>query len=58
MQVVKKDIEKAYRAMAADHDREAEALEWAENLVQDAYDETHEVGRDFLDPSTGQRPNL
>jgi predicted CopG family antitoxin len=38
--VVKKDLEKAYREMAADEKREAEALEWSEGLVGDVADET------------------
>jgi hypothetical protein len=31
--------ENGYRAMAADEEREAEALEWAEGLVGDVADE-------------------
>jgi predicted CopG family antitoxin len=38
--VVEEDLEKAYREMAADSDREAEALEWSENLLRDSEDET------------------
>lgn len=29
------DLHAAYRAMAADHEREAEALEWAEAMIAD-----------------------
>jgi len=32
--VVKKDMYAAYREMAADHAREAEALEWAEGTCE------------------------
>jgi hypothetical protein len=38
--VVDAELEAAYKAMAADHDRETEALEWAENLTGDVADET------------------
>lgn len=38
--VVDDDLERAYKAMAADRGREAEALEWSENLAPDAADET------------------
>jgi predicted CopG family antitoxin len=38
--VVGKDIEAAYRQMAKDEEREAEALEWAESTVGDVPDET------------------
>jgi siroheme synthase (precorrin-2 oxidase/ferrochelatase) len=38
--VVQEDLESAYRAMAADEQREAEAAEWSENLVGDVADET------------------
>jgi hypothetical protein len=34
--VVEQDIEAAYRQMAADRDREREALEWAESTTGDA----------------------
>jgi predicted CopG family antitoxin len=34
------DLEAGYRAMAEDEAREAEALEWAENLVGNVADET------------------
>ena len=37
--VVQHDIEEAYREMAHDRAREAEAEEWAENLVGDIGDE-------------------
>lgn len=37
--VVDVDLERAYQAMAADVSREAEALEWSENLAADANDE-------------------
>lgn len=33
--VVGEDLEQAYRAMAADSEREAEALEWSEALIGD-----------------------
>ncbi len=38
--VVGKDLESAYRQMARDEAREAEALEWAEGTVGDVADET------------------
>ena len=38
--VIKPDLEAAYRDMAADEAREAEALEWAEATVGDVKDET------------------
>jgi len=37
--VVKKNMYSAYKEMAADHDRESEALEWAEATFGDVYDE-------------------
>jgi predicted CopG family antitoxin len=37
--VVDTDIDSGYQAMAADEQREAEALEWAETLVADVADE-------------------
>lgn len=37
--VVDADLDAGYRAMAADKEREAEALEWSEALVEDAFDE-------------------
>ncbi|MGH9381186.1 MAG: addiction module antitoxin [Thermoanaerobaculia bacterium] len=37
--VVDEDLEGAYRAMAADEAREAEAEEWSEGLVGDVADE-------------------
>jgi predicted CopG family antitoxin len=36
--VLKDDLEAAYREMAADESREAEALEWSEGLVGDIQD--------------------
>ena len=38
--VLFQDLEAGYRAMAEDEEREAEALEWAEALVEDVADET------------------
>lgn len=38
--VVGKDLDIAYRQMAQDEAREAEALEWAEGTVGDVADET------------------
>lgn len=38
--VIDADLEAAYREMAADEGREAEAEKWAENLVGDVADET------------------
>ena len=37
--VLQPDLEQAYGKMARDEEREAEALEWAEGTVEDAYDE-------------------
>jgi predicted CopG family antitoxin len=37
--VVEADLEAGYRAMAADKQREAEALEWSEGLIGDIDDE-------------------
>ena len=37
--VLKPDLEAAYRSMAADESREAEALEWAEATIGDVQDE-------------------
>ncbi len=37
--VVDEDLAEAYRAMAADEQREAEAQEWVENLAADVPDE-------------------
>jgi hypothetical protein len=37
--VVKEDQQAAYRAMAEDREREAEAAEWVENLAGDGVDE-------------------
>jgi len=38
--VVDAELDAAYEAMAADKNREAQALEWAENLAGDAAAET------------------
>ncbi|HDP95983.1 MAG TPA: addiction module antitoxin [Candidatus Aminicenantes bacterium] len=38
--VVEEELEKAYTEMARDERREAEALEWSENLVPELQDET------------------
>ena len=38
--VIYQDLEAAYREMAQDEEREAEALEWAEATVGDVSDET------------------
>ena len=37
--VVKKNMYAAYKEMAADQVRESEALEWAEGMIGDVYDE-------------------
>jgi siroheme synthase (precorrin-2 oxidase/ferrochelatase) len=37
--VVDDDLEQAYKAMAEDRRREAEAMEWSENLASDVADE-------------------
>lgn len=37
--VVRERLEKGYRAMAADEEREAEARQWSEGLVGDVADE-------------------
>ena len=37
--VVDDELDASYRSMAGDADREAEALEWAENLSGDSADE-------------------
>ena len=37
--VIDSDLEAAYREMATDETREAEAKEWAENLLSDVADE-------------------
>jgi hypothetical protein len=37
--VLPEDMEAAYRDMAADEAREAEALDWSEGLIGDAADE-------------------
>lgn len=38
--VIEEDMEEAYREMARDEEREAEAKEWSENLLRDGQDET------------------
>ena len=38
--VLQKNLESGYREMAADEDREAEAIEWAEATVTDVANET------------------
>ncbi|MBI3821874.1 MAG: addiction module antitoxin [Planctomycetes bacterium] len=38
--VIRKDLEDAYKEMAQDEAREAEALAWAEGTVGDVADET------------------
>ena len=38
--VIDKDIDEGYRAMAEDHERERQALEWSETLAGEAIDET------------------
>ena len=38
--VIEEDMEEAYREMARDEEREAEAMEWSENLLRDGQDET------------------
>jgi predicted CopG family antitoxin len=37
--VVAEDLQRAYAQMAAEEDREAEAEEWSEALIQDVADE-------------------
>jgi hypothetical protein len=37
--VVDTELDDAYKAMASDREREAEALEWSENLTADVTDE-------------------
>ena len=37
--VISREVVEGYRAMAADEERESEALEWAENLTGDIADE-------------------
>lgn len=39
--VLPEDMETSYRDMAADEDREREALAWSEGLIGDAGDEPH-----------------
>jgi hypothetical protein len=38
--VLGKDLDQAYRRMAAEEAREAEALDWAEGIIGDIADET------------------
>lgn len=38
--VLDSNLDDGYKAMAADQEREAEAMEWCEALIQDAADET------------------
>lgn len=38
--VLQPDLEQAYQRMAQDEKREAEAMEWIEGTMEDAYDET------------------
>lgn len=38
--VVRNDLNEAYKQMARDEEREAEALEWAEATIGDVADET------------------
>ena len=38
--VISSDIEEAYRQMAADEEREAEAMEWTDGLIGDVVDDT------------------
>jgi predicted CopG family antitoxin len=38
--VLQPDLEQAYQRMAQDEKREAEAIEWIEGTMEDAYDET------------------
>ncbi|HKP52198.1 MAG TPA: addiction module antitoxin [Chloroflexia bacterium] len=38
--VIGTDLDEAYRQMASDEDREAEALEWAEATIGDVSDDT------------------
>ena len=38
--VVSRDLEAAYREMAGDEVREAEAVEWAEGVIGDVADDT------------------
>jgi predicted CopG family antitoxin len=43
--VVGEDLDAAYRCLAADEAREAEALEWAESTIGDVADETRSTRR-------------
>lgn len=38
--VVRENLDSEYRDMAADEEREKEALEWSEGLVEDVKDDT------------------
>lgn len=38
--IVDEDLEAAYKEMAKDEKREAEAQEWSEGLIEDSADET------------------
>ena len=38
--VLQPDLEQAYQHMAQDEKREADAIEWIEGTMEDAYDET------------------
>ena len=38
--VISSDIEEAYRQMAADEEREAEAMGWTEGLIGDVVNDT------------------
>ena len=40
LHVLQPDLEQAYQRMAQDEKREAEAIEWIEGTMEDAYDET------------------
>ncbi len=39
--VVEDELEAAYREMASDEEREAEAMEWSENLLNDSHHEAN-----------------
>jgi predicted CopG family antitoxin len=38
--VIRENLDTEYRDMAADEEREKEALEWSEGLIEDVKDET------------------
>ena len=38
--VLERDLEAAYQQMAQDEERESEAFEWSESLIEDVADET------------------